>query len=197
MAGDDWRVRIELEDEADKRSFLDHLQGELGEEGRKLAEELAGQHLAVSRDEEELFVYAATRAQTRRAREVIEAELAGHGVKAKVSRVEQWLDEEQRWDDEPAEETWEEELIERGFAPWEVRVSCESRGRAKDLAEQLEREGYRPVRRWRYLVVGTDTREDAEKLAKRLHGEVELSGEVVWEEATGPRGAVNPFSFFG
>ena len=30
-----------------------------------------------------------------------------------------------------------------------------------------------------YLIVGTDSREDADALARRLHGEVEVGGDVV------------------
>ena len=64
------------------------------------------------------------------------------------------------------------------------------------LAEQLESEGYRPLRRWRYLIVGTNTREDADALARRLHGEVEVGGDVAWEEAV-EAGVVSPFRIFG
>ncbi|HZT54436.1 MAG TPA: SPOR domain-containing protein, partial [Gaiellaceae bacterium] len=98
----------------------------------------------------------------------------------------------ERWDDEPAEETWEEEELERGYAPWEVRVECASRGEARQLAEQLAAEGYAPERRFRYLVVGAASREEAEALAARLHGQVEAGGEVVREAMP-----ANPFAVFG
>ena len=77
-------------------------------------------------------------------------------------------------------------------APWEVRVECGSRAAADELAEQLESEGYRPLRRWSYLIVGTTTREDAQILAERVHGQVEPGGELVWETVPG-----NPFAVFG
>jgi len=102
------------------------------------------------------------------------------------------LDDEDRWDDEPDGEDWEDEELDEGYAPWEVRVDARSRRAANTLAEQLEAEGYRPLRRWSYLIVGTASREDAEALAARLHGEVEPGGELVWEN---PRG--NPFAIFG
>ena len=54
-----------------------------------------------------------------------------------------------------------------------MRVTCGSRHEAVELEKQLEAEGYRPIRQWKHLIVGTDTREDADALAARLHGEVE------------------------
>ena len=76
--------------------------------------------------------------------------------------------------------------------PWEVRISCESHRAARELAEQLEQEGSSVERRWRHLIVGTASKEEAEALAARLHGEVEPGGELVWETVPG-----NPFAVFG
>jgi hypothetical protein len=191
MAEDDWRIRIEVEEEH-AAGLLERLAGELGSEARELAEELKERRLAVSRDDETLFVYADTRMEAEQAYKVIEAELQENGIKARTSRVEHWLDEEDRWDDEPPGETWEEEELERGFAPWEVRVECPSRQEARDLADRLAAEGYKPERRFQYLIVGAATREDADALATRLHGEVEPGGELVYE--TRP---ANPFAIFG
>jgi len=192
MADDDWRIRIEVEEEEHATGLLDRLAGELGAEARELARDLESRRLAVSRDGETVFVYAATRAEAERAHAVVEAELRENGIEAKTSRVEQWLDDEDRWSDEPPGETWEEEELERGFAPWEVRVECPSRREARELSERLEAEGYRPERRFQYLVVGAASREDADALAARLHGEVEAGGEVVWEAEP-----ANPFAIFG
>jgi len=192
MAEDDWRIRIEVEEEEHAAGLLERLAGELGSEARELAEELKERRLAVSRDDDTLFVYADTRTEAEQAYKVIEAELAESGIQARTSRVEHWLDEEDRWDDEPPGETWEEEELERGFAPWEVRVECPSRQEARNLADRLAAEGYKPERRFHYLIVGTATREDADALAARLHGEVEPGGELVYE--TGP---ANPFAIFG
>jgi hypothetical protein len=192
MASDDWRIRIEVEEEEHASGLLDRLGGELGSEARELAHDLESRRLAVSRDDETIFVYAATRAEAERAHAVVEAELREHGIEARTSRIEHWLDAEDRWDDEPPAETWEEEELDRGFAPWEVRVECSSRQEARELAERLENEGYKPERRFQYLIVGTASREDADALAKRLHGEVEAGGEVVLEAE--PR---NPFAIFG
>ena len=192
MANDDWRIRIEVEEEERASGFLERLTGNLGSEARELASNLESHRLAVSRDGETVFVYAATRGAAEQALAVVEAELREHGIEARTSQIEHWLDEEDRWDDEPPGETWEEEELARGYAPWEVRVECASHQEARDLAKQLETEGYRPERRFHYLIVGTASREDAEALATRLHGEVEPGGELVYEVEP-----ANPFAIFG
>jgi hypothetical protein len=192
MADDDWRIRIEVEEEEHATGLLDRLTGDLDQEARELAKDLESHRLAVSRDGDTVFVYAATRAAAEQAHLVVEAALRAHGTEARTSQVEHWIDEEDRWDDDPPGETWEEEELDRGFAPWEVRVECSSREEADELAKQLETEGYKPQRRFQYLIVGTASREDADALATRLHGDVEAGGEVVWE--TTP---ANPFAIFG
>ena len=188
---DDWRIRIEVE-ETRAGGLLDRLGADLDEEARDLAQALEQKRLAVSRDGDEIFVYASSRAEAERAQGVIDAQLRSLGGEARAGKVEHWLEGEERWDDEPAGETWEEEEVDRGYAPWEVRVQCASRDEAKSLAETLEGEGYHPVRRFHYLIVGTASKEDADALAARLHGQVELGGEVVWEAT--PQ---NPFAVFG
>jgi hypothetical protein len=190
---DDWRIRIELPEEEHAETILGRLGLELGsDEANRLAEELEGRRLAVSRDANELFVYAASPAEAAQAQALVEAELADEGIEARTSAVEHWLHDEERWTGEPPQETWEEEERERGYAPWEVRVERQTHAEARQLADELERDGYDVVRRWRYLIVGTASEEEARELAGRLHGEAELGGEVVWEEGM-PRG---PFAIF-
>src|SRR5215469_15180806 len=147
---DDWRIRIEVEEEEHAAGFLERLTGDLGSEAQELAKDLESHRLAVSRDGDTVYVYAATRAAAESAHAVVEAELREHEIEAKTSKVEHWIDAEDRWDDEPPGETWEEEELDRGFAPWEVRVECPSQDEARKLAEQLESEGYRPERRFQY-----------------------------------------------
>jgi hypothetical protein len=190
---DDWRIRIELPEEAQAESLLGRLGLDLGtDEAKRLAQELEGRRLAVSRDGNELFIYASTPAEAERARGIIEAELADEGVEARTSTVERWLHDEERWTGEPPEETWEEEERERGYAPWEVRVERETHAEARELADELEGEGYDVIRRWRYLIVGAASEDEARELAQRVHGEVEPGGELVWEVT--PQ---NPFAVFG
>jgi hypothetical protein len=192
MANDDWRIIIDVEG---ARGVAEHLGGELSDEARELAADLKDHRLSVSVDDETLFVYAATRGEAEKARAIVEAELRAQGIEAKTSRVEHWLDAEERWDNEPPHETWEQEELDRGFAPWEVRVQCGSRQEARDLAGRLEAEGYKPLRHFHYLIVGTASKEYAEALAQRLHGEVEVGGEVVLEELQ--TADPHPFAVFG
>jgi hypothetical protein len=189
---DNWRIRIELPEETNPGTLLDRLGLDLGsDEARRLAKELEGHRLAVSRDDDVIFVYTDLQAAAERARQIVEAELADEGIAAEI-QVERWLPDEERWSGEPPQETWEEEEVRRGYAPWEVRVELDSHAEADELADKLEQEGYDVVRRWRYLIVGAASEEEARALARRVHGEVEPGGEVVWEVA--PQ---NPFALFG
>jgi len=190
VARDDYRIRVELPEEENASGLLSRLG--LGSWADELAHELEGRRLAVSEDENELFVYAASPAEAERARAIVEAVVAEEGIDARIRPVEHWLHDEERWDDEPREPTPEEELLQEGVAPWEVRIDCQTHREAEELAERLEAEGYGVVQRWKYLIVGATTREEAEALAARLHGEVEFSSAYVWE--TVPQ---NPFVIFG
>jgi hypothetical protein len=190
---DDWRIHIELPEEQHAETILGRLGLDLGsDDAKRLAEELEGRRLAVSRDGNELFVYASSAAEATRAHQLVESELADEGIEARTSAVEHWLRDEERWTGEPPDETWEEEELDRGYAPWEVRVERETHAEADKLADELERDGYDVVRRWRYLIVGAASEEEARELAQRVHGEVEPGGELVWEVT--PQ---NPFAVFG
>jgi hypothetical protein len=188
VADDDWRLRIEF-DESGARRFLSRLSRG---DAEHLARELEAEKLAVSHDEDTVFVYAGSQAQLDRARPTIDAELRELGREPREVVSEHWLDDEDRWDSEPPGDNVEEEVADEGYAPWEVRIPCRSHHEARELADRLEGEGYGVVRRWSYVIAGVATREEAEELAARLHGEVEPGGELVWEAT--PR---NPFAVFG
>jgi hypothetical protein len=189
---DDWRIKVEVaEEHAD--SLLERLGLDLGSEARELARELEGRRLVVSREDETIFVYAGSRAEAEQAQAVIDAELRETAVEARVSGIEHWLADEERWDDEPPHEYEpEQEVLEQGLAPWEVRVETPSPEAASELAGQLEGEGHGVVRRNRYVLVGARSEEEARALAERLHGDVEAARELVYE--TLPQ---NPFVVFG
>jgi hypothetical protein len=190
VARDDYRIRVELPEEENSSGLLSRLG--MGTWADELAHELEGRRLAVSEDENELFVYASSPAEAEQARRIVETVVADEGLDARIGPVEHWLHDEERWNDEPREPTEEDELLEEGVAPWEVRVEVGSHHAARELADRLEGEGYGVVRRWKYVVVGATTREEAEALAERLHGEIEFSSAYVWE--TVPQ---NPFVVFG
>jgi hypothetical protein len=190
VARDDYRIRVELPEQENSSGLLSRLG--MGTWADELAHELEGRRLAISEDENELFVYASSPSEAEQARRIVETVVAEEGLDARIGTVEHWLHDEERWDDEPREPTEEDELLEEGVAPWEVRVELDSHHAAGELADRLEAEGYGVVRRWKYLIVGASTREEAEALAERLHGEVEFSSAYVWE--TVPQ---NPFVVFG
>ena len=192
MARDDWRIRIELPEEQHAHGLIGRL-GRIGNDpAERLEHGLAGRRLAVTRDDATVFVYAASALEAEKAREAVLVELADEGLEARVTRIEHWLADEERWDDEPPSETWEQEAIEHGYAPWEVRVECGSRGEAEELAASLEEEGYSVVQTFSFVIAGTNSQEDARKLAQRIGGNVEAGGELVYETAPG-----NPFAIFG
>jgi hypothetical protein len=191
MAQDDWRIRIELPDEEGARGFLDRLGLSKGD-AEELENELRAHRLAVSRDGDTVFVYASTGMQAEQASRIVERELADEGMTPNRFVTERWLHEEERWDDEPEQPDVEEDMLERGYAPWEVRVELDSREEAEQLADQLRAEGFDVSRTFTYVVAGTANREQAVELAKRVHGRVEPGGELVYEVAPS-----NPFAVFG
>jgi hypothetical protein len=189
MAQDDWRLRIDLDERA-AGGLLARL-GLFGSEARELERELEQERLAVTREGRTIFVYANSSLQLEQAEKLIHDELEELGLEADNIVSEHWLADEDRWNDEPRPDTIEGETLAAGYAPWEVRIPCRSHEEARELAEQLEAEGYGVVRRWTYVIAGTGSHEEALELARRLHGHAEPGGELVWEVA--PR---NPFALF-
>jgi hypothetical protein len=191
MAQDDWRIRIELPDEEGALGLLDRL-GLSRHDAEELADELREHRLAVSRDGDTVFVYAATGMQAEQAARIVEQELQEEGFTPTRFVTERWLRDEERWDDDPPQPDPEEELLERGYAPWEVRVETKTLSEAHDLAQQLRAEGYDVSRTFTYVIAGTADRKQAVELARRIHGRVEPGGELVYDVQ-----AQNPFAVFG
>jgi len=191
MAHDDWRVRIELPDEERAQDLLARL-GLRQSDAEELADDLREHRLAASQDGDTVFVYAATGMQAEQAARIVESELDDQGLTPSRFVTERWLQDEERWNDDPEQPDVEEELLQRGYAPWEVRVEADSLREAHDLAEQLRSEGYDVSRTFTYVIAGARSREEAVDLARRIHGEVEPGGELVYEVQ--PQ---NPFAVFG
>jgi hypothetical protein len=186
MARDDWRLRVEL---PEANGLLDRLRGGLGSEARELAQELEEHRRAVTHDVDSVCVYAASLRQAEQAQAVLEAELRELRLEPRLVVIEHWLADEERWDSDAPGPDDDDETLARGYAPWEVRVSCRSVDEARKLASRLEGEGYGVDRQWRHVLAGAASREDADALARRVQGDVEPGGELVWEVA--PR---NPFA---
>src|SRR5438874_1640647 len=79
VARDDWRIRIELPDEEGARGFLERL-GLAQRDAEELADELRERRLAVSQDDDTVFVYASSGMQAEQASRVVEQELEEAGL---------------------------------------------------------------------------------------------------------------------
>src|ERR1041385_3396439 len=99
MARDDYRIRVDLPEEEKSIGLLSRLG--MGTWTDELAHELEGRRLAVSEDDNELFVYAASPAEAEKAKTIVESLVADEGLDARIGPVEHWLHDEERWDDEP------------------------------------------------------------------------------------------------
>jgi hypothetical protein len=203
---DDWRVSVTVEDGSGRLLRALHER----EVRNDLQQELGGR-VAVSSDGPHLFLYAGTRQAADAALTQLRDTLAEHGVGGEP-RLHRWHPIEERWEDpdvplptdeagrELEEEHRDENDAETPVAEWEVRVELASHAAAEALAAELEQEGYTVVRRWKYLLLGVTTEEEATALAERLrteapHGakvEVEPGLGIVWESM--PR---NPYAVFG
>jgi hypothetical protein len=188
MAKDDWRLRVELNE--GHESLLERL-GVVDNDADDLAEELRDSRLSVTHDEDTVFVYGAASLEMEKAKAIVQRELGELRIEPRELVTEHWLADEDRWDSEPKGPDADEETLAEGYAPWEVRIRTRDHRAARELADQLESEGYGIVRRWDTVIAGCASREDAQALATRLHGDVEPGGELVWEALKG-----HPFTVF-
>ncbi len=211
---DDFRIRVEFEDEGSILHFGRSLREREFE--KELRDQL-GDGVIVTHDGSEVFLYASTLEQARAAERAVREVLEHQQIRADVSSVQRWHPVEEAWEDAsvPLPQTAAEVAIEEardeqqetqdadklGYAEWEVRVDLPAHRDAVELAERLEAEGITPiVRRWKYLLIGTATDDDARALAERIRSEApegadvraEPSSAIGWE-STGQ----NPFAAFG
>ena len=149
--------------------------------GTDMAQALQGGHVSISGDDANLFVYADTSTQAETAHAVILAELEHHAIVATTSGVEHWLADEERWDNEPAGETWEEEVTEKGYAPWEVRVDLPIASRGGRARGTLETEGYQPDP----PVVAPDRRRRHPRGRRRARSTAARRGRAGWRGRVG------------
>lgn len=209
---DEWRLQIEVEDESHLQSLVERLDAQ---EAEDQLSDAFDDRVVVSRDGARIFAYAATREQAEAARRVVEG-FAAQRDWAVAYELRRWHPAAERWEDpevplpdgDAAKIAEHAELIaaerreaaERGTPGFEVRVDLPSHGEAHRFAEQLRGEGLPVVRRWKYLVVGAEDEDSAERLAERLRAEApggaevkaEGSGQVAWAERP-----ANPFAIFG
>jgi hypothetical protein len=212
LMNDEWRLQIDVRGEREAGSLTERL--DAAELEHELSEAFQDR-LIVSGDGPRVFVYAGTREQAERARDLIAKLAATHDWDLAVE-LTHWHPQAERWEDpdlplpegDAARVAEHEELIaaerkrteESGEPEFEVRVDLPSHREAVRLAEQLRAEGLPAVRRWKYLVVGATDEDAARALAQRLQGEapagsrviVEGSGQIAYAERP-----ANPFAVFG
>jgi hypothetical protein len=180
---DEWRVEVKLEEEEHGRSLGERLHAlALDDEAR----DRLGGSVIVTRDGPFLFLYAWHEPSAREAERVVRDLMEDDGLAGEV-RLMRWHPVAEEWrpaveplpqteEDMAAEqrrheETGERERRESGVHPWEVVIDLPALQRTLDFADRLEQEGLPVKRRWRYVLVGADTEEDAIELGKRLEGE--------------------------
>lgn len=210
---DDWRLSVAPSEDSDPPSVLGWLlEHELEDEAR----ERLGRRLAVevSAGDSAIFFYGDNEEPVREAERIVRGVLDEQGVEARID-VARWHPLEERWEDPavPLPRTEEERRAElarleaeevsesRESGPdWEVRLELPGHRETAELADRLESEGIPVLRRWKFLLVGADSEQQAEELAERLREEappgtvvkVEGSGELL-DEVAFP----NPFVIFG
>ncbi len=211
---DDFRVMIEFEEEVHGLRF-GRLLGErdFEQEVHNLLEE----GVVVTRDGRRVFLYTATQRQAEAAEKVARELIAQDDMKAEVSPIMRWHPVAEEWEDasvplpqtetevQAEHERWEDrqeqEAAASGYADWEVRVDLASHRDAVAFAEQLEAEGIKPItRRWKYVLIGTATDDDARALAERLQAEAPRGATVKAEPSATIEYELtsrNPFAIFG
>jgi hypothetical protein len=213
VVSDDFRVVVRLAEAGKNTHLVSALsEHEVEEDVRKRL----GDRVAVSDDGDVVFLYSDTEDAGREAQRIVNDLMHAHGMDGEVE-LERWHHEEEEWEDAgvpmpstPEEHQMEHERLEQeetaeseasGIAEWEVRIELASHHDAHALAQQLEQEGFANiVRRWKYLLIGTNDQDDAEALAKRLQNELPRGATVHVESGSGLAWEVmprNPFAVFG
>ena len=186
MAKDEWRVEIDLDDEAHGFGLGERFRAhDLDDEARKKL----GHRIVVTRDGPHVFLYASDEAGASQAEMVARELVAKDDLSADIAVTrwhpleEEWLDASiplPRTDEEKQQELDRREEIERreGTYDWLVTIDLPSRSEAEKLEELLEDEGLSVHRRWRYVTVDIATEEHANELAARLRDTASPEAEV-------------------
>ena len=208
---DDWRVRVDLNDEGFAHRLGETLEAEELEHDLQRA---FSDRVVVSTDGPEVFLYTADRAQAQAAARVVDRVASEHGWQVEPE-LRRWHPTAEIWEDpdnpEPAdpEQTRAEDEIrnagerrdsaEQGYPDMEVRVTCASRHEAAELSGRLEDEGIANIHRWSWVLIGAADEAGAEALAARLRDElpgaeiaVETNQRKLWDNMPG-----NPFAWLG
>jgi hypothetical protein len=197
---DEWRVEAELGDEGQHLTFAERL-GSMDLDDK--ARERLGTRVIVTRDGPHLFMYAGSEEQAKEAKKVVRELLASEGIDADV-KLTRWHPVEEAWIDasvpmpeteqevqaeEQRQEAAEEIEVEHGGEyDWELRIDLPSARDTGPLARKLKEEGLDVHRRWRYLLVGAASEEQAAEIGERVRSEAPEGTEL----HVGPGGVPHP-----
>ena len=187
---DEFRVEVELDDDEHGYSLGERLRAlDLDDDVR----ERLRPSVLVTRDGSRIFLYTSSEPQAREAERIVRSLAEADQLSLDIA-VTRWHPVEEAWKDAsiplpatPEEEQAEyearevaeaEEARREGRFDWQVVVHLPGRDAAVALAKRLEAEGIPAVRRWRYVVAGAVTEEDALELADRLRSELPGDADV-------------------
>ena len=190
---DEWRVEIDLDDEAHGFGIGERLRAHsLDEEARKRL----GGRVVVTRDGPRVFLYAGKEAEAREAEAVARKLVANDDLSADIT-VTRWHPAAEEWQDaslplprgeaDELEEIERKEQHERGETDqersydWLVKAELPSRDAAAGLEDELRAQGLPVHRRWRYVTVDALTEDRANELGARLREDAPEA--EVWIEA--------------
>jgi hypothetical protein len=209
---DDWRVRIDVQDEGLTGRLTEQLDAdELEHDLRQSFQD----RVVVSADGPLVFCYAGSRDQAQRVADLVSRLAQQHEITLDV-QIAQWHPVSEEWEspDEPLpgsaadteaerEERIEderEESADQGYPDFEVRVQTATRHDASELSHRLDGEDIPHVHRSHYLLIGATDEDSAQALADRLRGEAPAGSEVVVEQnrrVVYEHRPFNPFTLLG
>jgi hypothetical protein len=182
-AVDEWRVEVILDEDQHGQSLGERLHSlQLDDEARKRL----GGSVIVSRDGSRLFFYAWHEESAREAERVVRELMDEDKLSGQVSLMrwhptaDEWRPADQPLPEDGREIDAEEKEHalagkragrESGSWAWEVVIDLPDLPSTREFAHRLEEEGLPVRRRWKYLLVGSDTEEAAIELGQRLEGE--------------------------
>jgi hypothetical protein len=182
-ASDEWRVEVVLEEDEHGQSLGEALHRlQFDDEARKRL----GDSVIVTRDGSRLFLYAWHEESAREAERVVRDLMDQDNLTGEV-RLMRWHPTADEWRpaDQPLPESPDDrdaEQLEHALAgkragresrdyAWEVVIDLPDLRSTREFAHRLEDEGLPVKRRWKYLLVGRDTEEEAIDLGQRLESE--------------------------
>jgi hypothetical protein len=187
MAGEDWRVEVELKDSEHGYSLGERLRAlDLDDDAR----ERLGGRVIVTRDGSKLFLYTATQDEANEAARVVQELAAADRLTADV-RTTRWHPVEEAWVDAsvplPRDDAERERELEKreaeaeatGDYDWYVHVRAPDRTAADELQRRLRDRELSVERRWRFLTIGAASEEQADEITATIRealpeAEVEL-----------------------